>query len=259
MSSQSSKNPLLRISETGEMRLRNKVGHAILTENAYEDRALNARLQTLTSHKNRHEQYMTSRQLEFATKRITASEERPHTIATGENYGERLSSVALPPIESKRIAFSESRCTAPDLTHDKPRTQAKWEKALTLVRLAVQSRQSRDTNSRAFITQQTGQKDLQGPSDTSTVLPPLTPNFKSRSQRRKRKAKRLTLPEMLRVSREMSRTGIEDSRFQNLEDCLRGGLKLSGSGQSVEGTGKKAKSVHTNNVRFAKHSGVRTL
>ena len=200
MKRQSSKNPLLRISKNGEMRLRNKVGHAILTENTYEDRALNTKLQRLSQHRSRHEQYITSRQLEFANKRISASEERPHTMATRS----RLPSLAFPLIESssgRRRAFSQTCYDDNDISHEKPTAEkAKWEKAITLVRLAVQSRQPRDADdSQFFVTQQTRQNPI--PNYPKRVLPPLTAEKKPRSHRRKRNAKRLRSEER-RVGKE---------------------------------------------------------
>lgn len=240
----SSRQPLIRISKTGEMRLKNKVGVAILKENAHEDRALDSQIVALKKHQERQDKYMTYRQLDFATKQIIASEERPHTIATTMAQNES----SLPPVYSRRRTNTNVDQDVGDL---KPqRTKGTWEKAMSLVRVAVQNKQRQELaeQSKTFITQQSqfgrrgehqkGLKEL-----GSTTLPPLTTSYHdttmrySRHGRGKLSTRQQTFPEMLKISREKSKAGLQDPRFLKLESCL-GGTRRKSVHRSMLGTSK---------------------
>jgi hypothetical protein len=240
-----SRQPLIRISKTGEMRLRNKVGIAILKDNAHEERALDSQLMAIKRHQARQDKYLTYRQLEFASKQIAASEERPHTIATTMTRNES----ALPPIQSMNLDDSVRgrRRTGPLMKSSaelnmsqnssdfKPqRSKAAWEKAMALVRLALQNRQSHETTeqNQTFFTQQTQlgkHKEVKNRKkekvDTSTAsLPPLAQSHdvKYSRHRRRRFSRQPSLHEMIKLSREKSISGLQDPRFLKLESCLGG-------------------------------------
>jgi hypothetical protein len=250
----SSRQPLIRISKNGEMILKNKVGVAILKENAYEDRALNSQIVALKKHQARLDKYMTYRQLEFATKQIIASEERPHIIATTMTQNDS----ALPPIHSLNLNDSLRRRTNTQVTSDvnknqdsselKPpqRSKGTWEKAMTLVRVAVQNKQRHEATeqNKTFITQQTQigkrRKRRKGMNELeSTTLPPLTTSHSdnttrySRHRRGKLSSRQLSFHEMLKVSREKSKAGLHDPRFLKLESCLGEGLNVRSTRDTI--------------------------
>lgn len=248
MSSGSSKYPgLIRFNKTGEMRLKNKVGNAILKENAYEERALKTRLQTIKKHQVRNDKYLTYRQLDFATRQISASEERPCTKGNSTDSTSReKSALGLPPInDNAKKTGSMSRST-PELrkcssdTAGNDKIKGKWEKAITLVRLAVQSQKREQDNerreNRTFVTQVDGSKgqsprhsaglSVQCP-ENKTSLPPITlttPQTRGERARKKGLQRHLSFPEMLQTSRKKSQLGLQDPRFQRLEQCLQEGL-----------------------------------
>ncbi|XP_068700364.1 uncharacterized protein [Montipora foliosa] len=236
MSVSSSRYPLIRISKGGEMRLKNKVGNAILKENAYEDRALNTTLDTLSKHQFRQDKYMTYRQLEFATKQVSASEERPRTLFSAESRHFEASDHSLPPIVTRRgsnvvaSADMEERRRSSQNGEIAGRNKAKgrWEKAITMVRVAVQNRNTAESNGRTLAG--LNKKPLKLHEEHSlglntNQLPPI--NVKERapreasSFRKKLLRKQPSLPEMLRISREKSQNCLHDPRFMKLEQCLR--------------------------------------
>lgn len=242
MSVSSSRYPLIRISKTGEMRLKNKVGNAILKENAYEDRALSTRLDELSKHQFRQDKYMTYRQLEFATKQVSASEERPRTLNGQEGIKQVQQNVdngeQLPPIDTRGrsniVASNLEACrTNPSgelVGNDK--AKGRWEKAITLVRLAVQNRPSQKGSAKPLTSSRrkiSGNKHVDvHASDTPDrhQLPPIHGNEGilreplGSSKRKPPLRKQPSLPEMLRVSREKTQKCLEDPRFMKLEQCL---------------------------------------
>ena len=236
MSVSSSRYPLIRISKTGEMRLKNKVGNAILKENAYEDRALNTRLDTLSKHQFRQDKYMTYRQLEFATKQVSASEERPRTLpAAGHENKHSQASEELPPIDTRR----RSNIVASNLETNRSnhggevvgnkKAKGRWEKAITLVRLAVQKRESHEGSTKPVAGHRRKISGTQAPDSLvldPNQLPPIHANegiLREPVDSSKRKAtlrKQPSLPEMLKLSREKTQKCLEDPRFMKLEQCL---------------------------------------
>ncbi|EDO45019.1 predicted protein [Nematostella vectensis] len=250
MSVHSSRYPLIRISKTGEMRLKNKVSTAILKENTHEERALATQLAVLNKHRDRQGKYLTYRQLDFANKQITASEDRPRTIATTDGRRESY----LPPINAAGLDESVRRQRANTVSDTEDaskaitgeggyatRSKSNWEKAITFVKLAVQNRpQQSEEENKTFVTQQVTSKKRKGRKaspknpETSTSLPPLTMSQEEpieRRRKRKHLSKQLSFPEMLKVSREMSKVGLEDPRFVQLTSCLsrEGGVRNSTS------------------------------
>lgn len=236
MSVSSSRYPLIRISKTGEMRLRNKVGQAILKENAYEDRALNTRLDTLSKHQFRQDKYMTYRQLEFATKQVSASEERPRTLSNESKHSSQSTEQSLPPIDSRRRSniiapnLDEKRMSHSEEVSGNYKTKGRWEKAITLVRIAVQNRPVKEANTKATGRTRKASK-TQAPEvssakelDDTNQLPPINSKegmLGDQPCSRKRPIrKQPSLPEMLKVSREKSQNCLADPRFMKLEQCL---------------------------------------
>lgn len=231
MSVSSSRYPLIRISKTGEMRLRNKVGNAILKENAYEDRALNTRLDALSKHQFRQDRYMTYRQLEFATKQVSASEERPRTLST-ESKHSQASDQSLPPIDSRRRSnvvaqnIEETRSSQGGEAGTRNKAKGRWEKAITLVRIAVQKRPTTQEYGRTTGRHRktSGIPEMQAKGLNANQLPPINNNEavlrEISSVKKKPLRKQPSLPEMLRVSREKSQNCLEDPRFMKLEQCL---------------------------------------
>ena len=231
MSVSSSRCPLIRISKTGEMRLKNKVGNAILKENAYEDRALNTTLDTLSRHQFRQDKYMTYRQLEFATKQVSASEERPRTMNM-ESKHSQSSEQSLPPIDSLR----RSNVVAPNMEERRSshtaeaggnnKAKGRWEKAITLVRLAVQNRPAKDSSGKATTQHRkiSGIHEIHSKDMNANQLPPINPRCeggpREPSSVKRPLRKQPSLPEMLKVSREKSQNGLKDPRFMKLEQCL---------------------------------------
>ena len=233
----SSRQPLIRISKNGEMRLKNKVGLAILKENAHEDRALNSQIVALKKHQDRRDKYMTYRQLDFATKQIIASEERPRTIASTLAQSDN----SLPPIHSINLNESMRRRANTNVDQDagadfkSQRTKGTWEKAMALVRVATRNRQSQERaeQSKTFITQQSQLERRREHNKRinelgSTTLPPLTVSRHdttmkySRHGKGKYSKRQPSFPEMLKMSREKSKAGLQDPRFLKLESCLGG-------------------------------------
>lgn len=236
MSVNSSRYPLIRISKSGEMRLKNKVGTAILKENAYEDRALNTKLDTLSKHQFRQDKYMTYRQLEFATKQVSASEERPRTVFSTESKNFEANDQVLPPLVTRRgsnmVASANIEERHPDNngeTVDRNKAKGRWEKALSLVREAVQNRNTLESTGRT----ETGQKakpqkfpEVHSQSFRTNQLPPINvnesvPRETSSFRRKPPLRKQPSLPEMLRICREKSQNCLHDPRFMKLEQCLR--------------------------------------
>ena len=229
MSVSSSRYPLIRISKTGEMRLKNKVGNAILKENAYEDRALNTRLDTLSKHQFRQDKYMTYRQLEFATKQVSASEERPRTLPNEQETKHCQGSEQLPPIDTRR----RSNIVASNLETNRSNhsgevvAKGRWEKA-TLVRLAVQKRETYEGGTRPVAGHRRKISGTQAPDLDPNQLPPLHVHAKEgmlrepvgSSTRKATLRKQPSLPEMLKLSREKTQKCLEDPRFMKLEQCL---------------------------------------
>lgn len=231
MSVSSSRYPLIRISKTGEMRLKNKVGNAILKENAYEDRALNTRLDTLSKHQFRQDKYMTYRQLEFATKQVSASEERPRPLPNGQESDREQ----LPPIDTRRrsnvvasnLETYRSNNGGEVVGHNK--AKGRWEKAIMLVRLAVQKRERNEGSTKPV----TGhRRKISGTQASESLvldrdqLPPINANERilpepvGSSKRKAPLRKQPSLPEMLKLSREKTQKCLEDPRFMKLEQCL---------------------------------------
>lgn len=235
MSVSSSRYPLIRISKTGEMRLKNKVGNAILKENTYEDRALNTRLDSLSKHQFRQDKYMTYRQLEFATKQVSAQEERPRKMS-GENKHSQGSDQSLPPIDSRRRSnivapnIEEKRSSLVGEAVGSKRAKGRWEKAITLVRVAVQNRpvqgSSGKTTGRKTSGTQARNEIVSKALDMNQVnqLPPINNKEgvlrEPSSIKKKPLRKQPSLPEMLKISREKSQKCLEDPRFMKLEQCL---------------------------------------
>lgn len=230
MSIHPSRQPLIRISKNGEMRLKNKVSVAILKENAYEERALGSQLMTLKKHKARQDKYMTYRQLDFASKQIAASEERPVTIASFDTRHQS----GLPPIqrlEARRrttTMFTNGDFEKVKEPDPNRKTQGNWEKAVTMVRMAAQNRRENnnyaDKKEKTFITHQHDEYE------EGMTLPPLSfsgaEKLGEKPTRTARKgpkiSRRLTFPEMIKLSREKSMVGLQDPRFLKLESCLGG-------------------------------------
>ena len=235
MSVSSSRYPLIRISKTGEMRLKNKVGNAILKENAYEDRALNTRLDTLSKHQCRQDKYMTYRQLEFATKQVSASEERPRTLLNGQENKNNQASEQLPPIDTGRRSnivasnLETNRSNHAGEVAGNKKTKGRWEKAITLVRLAVQKRESNERSTKPVTGHRRKISGTQAPESLvldPNQLPPIHANEGtlqepvSLSKRKAPLRKQPSLPEMLKLSREKTQKCLEDPRFMKLEQCL---------------------------------------
>ena len=237
MSVSSSRYPLIRISKTGEMRLKNKVGNAILKENAYEDRALNSRLDTLSKHQFRQDKYMTYRQLEFATKQVSASEERPRPLPNGQESKQNQASdrEQLPPIVTRR----RSNIVASNLETNRSnhggevvrnnKAKGRWEKAIMLVRLAVQKRETNEGSIRPVAGHRRKISGTQAPDSLvldPNQLPPIHANEGiprepvGSSKRKPLLRKQPSLPEMLKLSREKTQKCLEDPRFMKLEQCL---------------------------------------
>lgn len=235
MSVSSSRYPLIRISKTGEMRLKNKVGNAILKENAYEDRALNTRLDTLSKHQYRQDKYMTYRQLEFATKQVSASEERPRTLPNGQDDKHNQTSEQLPPIDTRRrsnIVASNMETNRSNHGGDvvgNRKAKGRWEKAITLVRLAVQKRETNEGSSKPVAGHRRKISGTQAPDSLvldPNQLPPIHANEEiprepvGSTKRKANLRKQPSLPEMLKLSREKTQKCLEDPRFMKLEQCL---------------------------------------
>ena len=231
MSVSSSRYPLIRISKTGEMRLKNKVGNAILKENAYEDRALNTRLDTLSKHQFRQDKYMTCRQLEFATKQVSASEERPRTLPNGQESDREQ----LPPIDTRRRSnivssnLETHRSSNGGEVIGNHKAKGRWEKAITLVRLAVQKRERNEGISKPVTGHRRKISGTQAPESLvldPNQLPPIhanegiLPEPVGSSKRKAPLRKQPSLPEMLKLSREKTQKCLEDPRFMKLEQCL---------------------------------------
>lgn len=232
MSVSSSRYPLIRISKTGEMRLKNKVGNAILKENAYEDRALNTTLDTLSKHQFRQDKYMTYRQLEFATKQVSASEERPRTMSM-ESKHSQSSEQSLPPIDSRRRSnvvapnTEERRSSHTAEAGGNNKAKGRWEKAISLVRLAVQNRPAKDSSGKATGQHRkiSGIHEIHSKADmNANQLPLINPRSaggpREPSSVKRALRKQPSLPEMLKVSREKSQNCLKDPRFMKLEQCL---------------------------------------
>ena len=217
------------------MRLKNKVGNAILKENAYEDRALNTRLDTLSKHQFRQDKYLTYRQLEFATKQVSASEERPRSLPNGQEskQNEASDSEQLPPIDTRR----RSNIVASNLETNRSnhgrevvrntKAKGRWEKAIMLVRLAVQKRET--SEGRPVVGHRRKISGTQAPESLvldSNQLPPIHANEGiprepvGSSKRKAPLRKQPSLPEMLKLSREKTQKCLEDPRFMKLEQCL---------------------------------------
>lgn len=218
------------------MRLKNKVGNAILKENAYEDRALNTRLDTLSKHQFRQDKYMTYRQLEFATKQVSASEERPRTLNDRRESKHAQVSEQLPPIDASRrslnIVATNLETTRPNqggevVGHNK--AKGRWEKAITLVRLAVQNRPSKEASAKPVAGNRKKLSGTQAPELEDLApnqLPPIHTNEGAlrepvaSSKRKPPLRKQPSVPEMLKLSREKTQKCLEDPRFMKLEQCL---------------------------------------
>lgn len=238
MSVSSSRYPLIRISKTGEMRLKNKVGNAILKENAYEDRALSTRLDELSKHQFRQDKYMTYRQLEFATKQVSASEERPRTLGNGQEIVKQVqqNGEQLPPIDTRGRSnvvasnLEAGRANQSEESAGNDRAKGRWEKAITLVRLAAKNRPSRGSAKPLLSPKRkiSGNKhsELHTSDKDRRQLPPIHGNEGisreplGSSKRKPPLRKQPSLPEMLRVSREKTQKCLEDPRFMKLEQCL---------------------------------------
>lgn len=230
MSIHPSRQPLIRISKNGEMRLKNKISVAILKDNAYEERALGTQLKALKKHKARQDKYMTYRQLDFASKQIAAAEERPVTIATSDTRNQS----GLPPIqrlEARRrtTAMFNSSADFGKVQEPDPnrKTQGNWEKAVTMVRMVVHNKK-RDNYvgkpDKTFITHQHNDYQTSATAQEDMTLPRLSISHGERPARTTKTgqkiSKRLTLPEMIKLSREKSMAGLKDPRFLKLESCL---------------------------------------
>ena len=218
------------------MRLKNKVGNAILKENAYEDRALNTRLDTLSKHQFRQDKYMTYRQLEFATKQVSASEERPRRFSNGQQESKQAEfREQLPPIDARR----RSNVVAPSLETNRSgqsseisgnkKAKGRWEKAITLVRLAVQNRPSKEDSAKPLAGQRSkisGAQVTESGDVDPNQLPPIHANegtlrdTVASSKRKPPLRKQPSVPEMLKLSREKTQRCLEDPRFMKLEQCL---------------------------------------
>lgn len=214
------------------MRLKNKVGNAILKENAYEDRALNTRLDTLSKHQFRQDKYMTYRQLEFATKQVSASEERPRTLPNGQEN--KQASEQLPPIDTRRRSnivasnLETNRSNNGGEVAGNTKAKGRWEKAITLVRLAVQKRETNEGSTKPVAGHRRKISGTQAPESLvldPNQLPPIHANEgilrePVGSSKRKVLRKQPSLPEMLKLSREKTQKCLEDPRFMKLEQCL---------------------------------------
>lgn len=214
------------------MRLKNKVGNAILKENAYEDRALNTRLDTLSKHQFRQDKYMTYRQLEFATKQVSASEERPRTLPNGQEN--KQASEQLPPIDTRRRSnivasnLETNRSNNGGEVAGNTKAKGRWEKAITLVRLAVQKRETNEGSTKPVAGHRRKISGTQAPESLvldPNQLPPIHANEgilrePVGSSKRKALRKQPSLPEMLKLSREKTQKCLEDPRFMKLEQCL---------------------------------------
>lgn len=230
MSVSSSRYKLIRISKTGEMRLKNKVGNAILKENAYEDRALNTRLDTLSKHQFRQDKYMTYRQLEFATKQVSASEDRPRKMSVDSKHSQASEQSTLPPIDSRRRSNMIVAPSHGGEASGNDRAKGRWEKAITLVRLAVQSRPGIESgdktggHGRRPSGMQARAEQLHSNELDLNQLPPINTNegvLREPSSTKKRPLrKQPSLPEMLKKNKEKSQMCLEDPRFMKLEQCL---------------------------------------
>lgn len=236
MSVNSSRYPLIRISKSGEMRLKNKVGTAILKDNAYEDRALNTKLDTLSKHQFRQDKYMTYRQLEFATKQVSASEERLRTVFSNESKNFEANDEVLPPLVTRRgsnmvaPANTEERHSGNNgETVDRNKAKGRWEKALSLVRDAVQNRNTPQSTTKTEAGQKAkpqGFPEVHSQSFRTNQLPPINvnesvPREASSFRKKPPLRKQPSLPEMLRICREKSQNCLHDPRFMKLEQCLR--------------------------------------
>lgn len=255
MSVSSSRYPLIRISKTGEMRLKNKVGNAILKENAYEDRALNTRLDTLSKHQFRQDKYMTYRQLEFATKQVSASEERPRTLPNGQENKHNQASEQLPPIDTRRrsnIVASSMETNRSNHGGDvvgNNKAKGRWEKAITLVRLAVKKRETKEDSAKPVAGHRRKISGTQAPESLDldpNQLPPIHANEGilqepvGSSKRKPPLRKQPSLPEMLKLSREKTQKCLEDPRFMKLEQCLSETKNLRDTRQQRRNSRKRA-------------------
>lgn len=268
MSVSSSRYPLIRISKTGEMRLKNKVGNAILKENAYEDRALNTRLDTLSKHQFRQDKYMTYRQLEFATKQVSASEERPRTLSD-RRESKHAQVSELPPIDARRRSLNivatnlaetnRSNQGGEVVAGGKNRAKGRWEKAITLVRLAVQNRPSKEASANPLAGHRKKIPATQPPASEDldlNQLPPIHANEGTlrepvaSSKKKPALRKMPSVPEMLKLSREKTQKCLEDPRFMKLEQCLSETKSVREAKQHRRNT--RTKRVSPNKIRYTR-------
>lgn len=249
-----SRQPLIRISKTGEMRLRNKIGDAILKDNAHEERALDSQLVFIKKHQARQDKYLTYRQIDFACKQIAASEERPKTISTinarkdsvlpqirSLNLNESVSKRRTSTMAARRSNFDlDGSQSSGDFKTQQRTGKESWEKAMALIRLSLQNRQTHDAQSKqnqTFFTQhlqlddqneakrktRKEKKKMDGTSQTLPPLPQSRDSQRSRHRRGRLLSRKPSFPEMIKLSREKSMSGLQDPRFLDLESCLGGG------------------------------------
>lgn len=177
---------------------------------------------------------MTYRQLEFATQQVSASEERPRTLSNESKHLGQNSEQSLPPIDSRR----RSNIVAPNTEEKHPshsgegggnnKAKGRWEKAITLVRVAVRNRPAKRDNVKT--TGSHGRKNRMQASEMpskeldANQLPPINSKEgivrEQSSIKKKPLRKQPSLPEMLKVSREKSQNCLADPRFMKLEQCL---------------------------------------
>ena len=205
---------LMHWCKNGDLVFKNKIKDAILRENLYEERSLDSTLSSLSKHQNQEQRQLVNKRLQFAKRRqrsLEKSELHSHFLERHRSFSDG----ALPLEEDRTL-------------HKKTfNAKLKWQKAISVVRFAVQSK--------------SGKKNKRSRQRAATVLPSI-PQACPKSDPRKNAANdsHLVLPRIGSGTIE-SKNCLEDPRFLRLQQILSLGEDTDAktSGRSPKNTNRE--------------------
>lgn len=210
MSAGRSNGKLLHWTKKGDMILKNKVKEAILRENTYEERSLHTTLDYLDKHKTQKEKHMINKQLQFATIKHRTLEKNNHfkpCLGRVRSWTDGvLEDSELQNFDEGGLKLDHQNSIGKQFN-----ATLKWKKAISVVRLAVQST-SKNTRRRQLKEKQV------------SFLPPLAASRREEILHKRLRTSSnhtsdLALP-AINKDEKHNRNCLEDPRFLKLQQIL---------------------------------------
>ncbi|XP_028393953.1 uncharacterized protein LOC114518203 [Dendronephthya gigantea] len=186
---------LMHWCKNGDLVIKNKIKDTILRENLHEERSLDSTLGSLNKHQSKEERHLINKRLQFAKRREKSLAEKKES----QFYFQRQRSFSDGDVHLKHGRVSHKRNF---------NAKVKWQKAITVVRFAVQSK---------------AEKKFGAKTGAGTFLPRIVqakPNSSPGVPRKQVNDNNLLLPRIKSSTTEDTKNCMKDPRFLRLQEIL---------------------------------------